>query len=121
MVVVVDIVVEFHDGREREKKKIVWLALSSIESSSSLCGVKVKVVFFLFLSLFWMVWFLPPRPFLAFGITLSSLSRKKTREREPPRRRWYKSFRFAFYFCETPDYMFVLAMDMQLLGPAHLR
>ena len=66
MVVVVDIVVEFHDGREREKKKIVWLALSSIESSSSLCGVKViKVVFFLFLFLFWMtVWFLPPRPFL---------------------------------------------------------
>lgn len=64
MVVVVDIVVEFHDGREREKK-IVWLALSSIESSSSLCGVKVKVVFFLFLFLFWMtVWFLPPRPFL---------------------------------------------------------
>ena len=46
MVVVVDIVVEFHDGRERERKKIVWLALSSIESSSSLCGVKVKVVFF---------------------------------------------------------------------------
>ena len=64
MVVVVDIVVEFHDGREREKKT-VWLALSSIESSSSLCGVKVKVVFFLFLFLFWMtVWFLPPRPFL---------------------------------------------------------
>ena len=64
MVVVVDIVVEFHDGREREKKT-VWLALSSIESSSSLCGVKVKVVFSLFLFLFWMtVWFLPPRPFL---------------------------------------------------------
>lgn len=67
MVVVVDIVVEFHDGREREKKFVLWLALSSIESSSSsLCGVKViKVVFFLFLFLFWMtVWFLPPRPFL---------------------------------------------------------
>tara|TARA_B000000437_G_scaffold217878_1_gene196179 strand:+ start:2781 stop:3128 length:348 start_codon:yes stop_codon:yes gene_type:complete len=89
MVVVVDIVVEFHDGREREKKnrmvsavfdrvffffvrrqsqsRFFPLSFSLLDDDSLVFATKA----------------LPS----TFGITLSSLSRKKTRERETPRRR----------------------------------
>ena len=87
MVVVVDIVVEFHDGREREKKFVLWLALSSIESSSSSVRRQShQSRFFPFFFLFdddSLVFATKALPSNVWDNALFSLAQKNTRERDP--------------------------------------